>query len=325
MTSRAVMAIALVAVIVAVAVAAYMMSSGGSSPAATTGKAAPTATTVSTALGSTTVTGGGKGLLVAVTFPNLKYDVEQLLCSDDSVYPIASSAIDPHEYQLTPEDISHVKKADLVISLAHAPFELKLRDIVESSKLLEVPNIPGMRFLINPDTGKRNPHMIIYDPGNYIVFVKAVAEKLSALRPSCRKHYLEKAAWIEEQIKALMSSIPKLNATAVASLPYTQYAVSWMGIRVVKLLKKDAGVQVTPKDIEEVEKLMKEGKAKLAVIAVFNGEPATPADEKLLELAEKHNVPVLRVPSPFGPGTMVNKLRAVVTDVEKLSSAIQES
>lgn len=266
---------------------------------------------------------GEDGLLIVVSFPNLKNEVSQLLCSDDKIYVISSSSIDPHEYQLTIDDIEHVKKADLVITLGHAPFEIKLRSLVGKDKLLEIPSIKGMRLFINPDTGVVNPHMIIYDPHNYVLFLKDVAARLAALRPSCSSHYLGQALMLEAEVEELINNAPRVHVKAVASLPYIQYAVNWLGIDVVKLLSKEHGVPVSPDDIEQVRKLMENKLIAVAAIAVLNDNPATRTDARLLELAKEYDMPVLRVPSPYAPGTILEKMKQLVEEIKVLAKILQ--
>ena len=261
-----------------------------------------------------------KGLLVVVSFPNIEYDVSQLLCSGDRVYVIASSSVDPHEYQLTVDDIDHVKRADLVITLGHAAFEVKLRSLVDKDKLIEIPSIKSMRILVNPDTGSVNPHMIIYDPYNYILFVKEVAAKLASLRLNCSSYYLGKASELESEVKRLTSEAPRVHVRAVASLPYIQYAVDWLGIDVIKFLSREHGVPITPEDMEQIKQAIADGSAVLAIISVYNSKPATRADARLLEIAEEYDIPVLRVPSPYEPGTIPYKLGQIIEQVKELSN-----
>ena len=102
---------------------------------------------------------GGHGLLIVVSFPNLAYDVELLACEDDTVISLAPPGMDPHDYQLTPSDVELLRRADLVISTAHAPFEVDIRRLVEegrlSTVLVELPHVPGVRLLVNPITSAR--------------------------------------------------------------------------------------------------------------------------------------------------------------------------
>ena len=103
-----------------------------------------------------------RGLYIVVTFPNLKYDVELITCKDDTVVWIAPPGVDPHSYQLTPKNVIDLKKADVIISSAHVPFELEIRDLVQRGEikgiLIEIPRIPDIKILKNPATGEFNSY-----------------------------------------------------------------------------------------------------------------------------------------------------------------------
>ena len=274
----------------------------------------PTATEQATAMTGAKAQGG---LIVLVTFSNLVDDVKPLLCGGDRVEALVPPGVDPHSYQLKPSDIEKIRNADLVISTGHAPFEVKLRNLVPSDKLVEIPRIKGIRLLRNPDTGQPNYHMPIYDPRNYIVFIDYVAHRLAELRPGCANHYLSAARSVAERVEALASRAPKLNVDAVGSVPPVQYPVEWLGVHVRLLLSPEAGVPPTPAILEKAKRMLSSGA--VAVVMVRGGEPATPIDARLESMARELGAPVLRVPAPFLPGSIPSKLEVVVEEASRLA------
>ena len=293
---------ALAAAVLAVAAAAYILYSTGG------------------AGGATGTAANAGGLTIVVTFSNLADDVRLLACSDDHVVALVPPGVDPHSYQLTPRDIQEVKKADLVVSTGHAPFEVKLRSIVAPDRLVEIPRIPGIRLLENPVTHKPNYHMPIYDPDNYVAFVKYLADRLSKLRPSCANHYRSAAERVVGEVEALREKAPRLNVAAVGSSPPVQYAVTWLGVRLAWLLVPEAGVAPTPETLSRAESLLRSNDT-LAVVMVIDGHYVSPADEKLASMASEAGRKVLRVPAPFAPGSMVDKLRLVAEEAAKLAGS----
>ena len=247
-----------------------------------------------------------------VSFPNIACDVELLALGDDEVVALAPPGMDPHEYQLTPDDIELLKGADIIVSTAHTPFEMEIRELHDrgeiSGILVEIPRIPGIRIMENPATGQPNYHMPIYDPGNYKVFITYLASLMAKLRPGKQDSYLSKAEAIVGTIDSLLDRAPRLDLAAVADLPFTQYAVSWLGIDIRFLLVKEHGVPATPGDLLRIEEAISSGKVCLAVVC----EPATPsASRQLRELATEHGLPILYVPSPLSPRGTLEKLEQV--------------
>ncbi len=250
-----------------------------------------------------------EGLLIVVTFPCLKYDVELLACEGDVVVPLVPQGADPHEYQLTPEDVSLLEDADVIISTAHAPFEAKIRELAEAGeirgRLVEIPAIPGLRLLKNPSTGQENYHMPIYDPYNYRVFMAYLSEVLSDGRPGRAAEYGEKASEVLRAVDELLSGAPELGARAAADMPVVQYAVSWLGVEIEFLVVKEPGAPATPGDLLSLREAMSEGEVDLVVLC----EPVvSSASRRLEEMASEYGVPVLYVPSPLEARPILDKL-----------------
>ena len=260
------------------------------------------------------------GLRVAVTFPSLLEDVKAVACEGDVVEPVAPAGVDPHEYQLTPRDLSMLAESDLIVSTGHTPFEARIAELVRrgelKARLIELPSIPGIRLLTNPATGQPNYHMPILDPRNYVAFVRNLTETMAQLRPACAQRYRESGRRIVEEVEALAARAPRLNVTALGLSPVVQYQVEWMGIHVKYLLVKEHEVPSTPEDIAAAERGLASGEVKLVVLV--RGAEGTPLGAKARELASRYGVPILYVPSPIGPEGVLQKIREAVRGVEEL-------
>ena len=254
--------------------------------------------------------GGGGGLLVVTSFPNLASDVRLLLCPDDRVESLAPPGVDPHDYQLTPEDLEKIRGADLVVSTGHAPFEAKLHGVVPGDRLVEIPRVPGIRLADNPVTGKPVYHMPIYDPGNYRVFMRYLEERLERLRPECREAYRRNLENVLGRLDGIVSGAPRLDRSAVASGPVAVYAVEWTGLRVEWLLAPEHGVPPSQEGLQRARELLDKG-AVAVIVVNGRGEPWGRVDEKLASMARDAGAPVLRVPAPFIPGSVLDKLEYI--------------
>ncbi len=255
-----------------------------------------------------------KDLQIVVTFPNLKEDVK-LIAPNDNVSSIAPAGVEPHDYQLTPDDIEALKKADVIISTAHAPFEVKIREMVRrgeiKAKLIEIPSIPDVRILTNPATKQPNYHMPIYDPENYKAFVRYLAEVLSELS---NDNYKARAKDVIDEVDEIVSKTKKLNASAVADAPPAQYAVSWLNVDIRYLVVKEPDLPATPEDIRAIEKAIMKGEVQLVVVTKTESK----ASKALEELAKEKGIAVLHVPSPIAVESVPDKLKEISEEVEKL-------
>ncbi len=272
------------------------------------------------ALSTVTAIGhNNEGLVIVVTFRNLMEDVGLITCEGDEVIPLVPEGVDPHNYQLRPKDIELLRKADIVVSTGHTPFEYRIRNLVVSEKLrcklIEIPKIPGIKLLENVETKQPNYHMPIYDPRNYVVFMEYLTKVLISLRPSKELCYKTKLQFVKGRIEELIRVFGgKFIAKAIADLPYTEYSTRWLGIDVVHLLVKEPGIPITPTDYLRIISMVKERKVDLVVVSY----PEVSKESKnLVELAKKYGVPVLKVPLPYLRNSTICKLEYIVSQLIK--------
>lgn len=266
------------------------------------------------------VAANAHGVRVVTTFQYLADDVGLLLCSGDEVYSIVPVGVDPHEYSLTPKDVEFLKTSDLIISTSHTHLESKIYELVISgelnSSLIEVPKLPKMNIRYVSNTSVVNYHAVTYDPDNYIIFMETIAGELSRLRPECSSTYMGNLNKVVKRVEKVKEAV-KLNnnLTVVGSSPLTQYAVEWLGMKVITYLVVDPEVPPAPSDISYVEKVLS---SRLAVMAVIvDGDSAL--DRALSEAAVKYSIPVLKIPSPIAPGSTIDKLETIINNYRNLT------
>ncbi len=256
------------------------------------------------------------GLNLVVTFPSLAGDVKLLACSSDRVISVVPAGVDPHDYELKPEDIEVLRKADLIISTAHTPFEKSIREMSEEfGSLLEIPKV--VRVKVNPATGTPNYHMPIYDPENYLLFMRTLKYRLEELHPSCRGEYESKFDKVEERVRSLEDRARSLNISinALATTPLVQYAVEWTGIKVKYLIIKEADVPATPQDLLKIREAAQRGE--IQVVVLMEGEPEQ-VSKVALEIARDYGLPHFTVPSPLDGRTIPEKLEEILNRVESM-------
>jgi len=169
--------------------------------------------------------------------------------------------------------------------------------------LVEVPSVVGIKLYKMPGTSIIDYHMPIYDPKNYEKFLLYTAKVLSRINPKGR--YLEKAEKVCEEVERIVRSCRKLNVNAVADVPPDQYAVSWIGVKVVGVLIRRPGLPVLPSDYERVKRLVESGEVGLVVVTNSTGE------KFLEELARNRGIPVLKIPSPLSDESFLDRIREV--------------
>jgi len=252
---------------------------------------------------------GGESRLVLATFPGIDGDLRLLLqgCQSVEVGSIAPPGADPHTYSLRPEDVKLIERAILIVSTGHAPFEEAVAEYAPEKTII-IPSIPGIRLERLP-TGAVNLHAPIYDPDNYIVFARFVAQKLAAAIPECN-------ATIQENLRGVLSQLNRTVAShrgvlegerVVAASPLAQYAVGWLGAEIVVYLSSEHGAQVRPEDAQKAGEALRQG-AIAVIIVDERGEPVGPASEYLLKAAQETGARIMRVEAPFTEKPLLTKI-----------------
>lgn len=264
-----------------------------------------------------------KGVYIVVTFSSLYPDIREVVCKTDEVAYIAPPGVDPHEYLLSSQNVRSLKLADIIVSTAHAPFEVQIRKMKENgelkAELIEIINIPGIRLRNNPVLGTPNYHMPIYDPENYLIYMRYVVKILSEKNPACSKTYLDNYEKIAAEINQTTKSFRKLDIVAAAISPVAQYAVEWTGIRIKYLFQKEHDLPATPEDIASIEKAAARGE--LGAIITLQVSKKTPLMVKAEEIAEKYRIPLIRIPSPTEQKPMYVKIKEVVEQLKILQKS----
>jgi len=268
------------------------------------------------------------GVRIVVTFDYLKYDVEPLLCPNDIIYSLVPSGVDPHDYELRPNDIKILKSSDIIISTAHAPFEIKIRELylhgeLGNATLIEVPYIGGMKIYMNPLLNKPNLHAVTYDPNNLIILIKSIVNTLIKLRPECKRIYVTNMEKVVSKIENMISQAPRLNLRGIGLSPLTQYAVSWLGVNITYLLIKEHGVPILPQDLKVIEELARSRKVDVVIVVALsitkNSIELAYGSDVLLDLARKYSLGVIYVPSPLMPNSTISKLVFILNQAKSVA------
>ncbi len=256
--------------------------------------------------------------IISVTFPSLIDDVKLLVNGCNiQIESIAPPGADPHNYAISPDKAGILANSLLIVSTGHAPFELAIRKTVPKDKLIEIPSIPGIELYKLPGAVEENPHMPIYDPRNYRIFITYMSEKLIEKLPKCSTTIVSNEKRILMITDRLIEEYSlKFNGIrGVITHPPLQYAVNWLGVNITVVISAGEEAHTSPKTLKKAERLLSMGS--IAVIMVDdNGNPYTPVDEWLLDQAVKYNATIIRVKAPFLQGSILDKIRYVTSQLD---------
>jgi len=248
------------------------------------------------------------GILVIATLTSFAKDIE-FLCDDRAqVLSIPPAGVDPHTYSLRPQDYERLRRADVIVTTLHTPFEYEVDRLVAQGELkpeayIVAYEVPGIALLENP-MGKPNLHGFLYSPENYVAVIRYIAGVLVELDETGRSLYTERARILETRaLEAMRALEAREELVGIASTPIAQYVGEALKIQLALMLTWDPEVPPTPKSLEHARRLLESGTVSVALIsgvAESQGEvrPYTAYDRALLELARTAKIPIIVIPPP---------------------------
>lgn len=258
-------------------------------------------------------------LRVAVTIPPLAGLVEPMLPADAELATLVPAGVSVHTYQLSPEDVSLIAQADLIVGVGfglEGGLDRALRRL-DAERVLRMSDLPGLPQY-EGDTaaqhdhdhdhdhghdhhhGGVDPHLWL-DPAAAAVLVRAVAERLG---PDA-----------DERAQALLAEIDAIDAAYRERLrPHAGRAIVThhasfgrvarrYGLRVAEVLRAGDAAEPTPGQVARVVAVMQtEDVGALFVEPQFS-------DRLARRVAEQAGARVL-VLDPLGSGDWTGLMRA---------------
>ena len=214
---------------------------------------------------------------IVVSFPAYNIVLKEAFPNADVIL-LTKGVSDPHEYQLTPQDLQMLKaltERDVIVSSMHAPFELKIAEMAKNgeikAKLIDLTKIQwyltwdgelvkGAKHdhdAHKHDHGGVNMHDHGVYPPNVFILIEEVS-KATGLKPD--QNFIQKL----KQLNATYAN--KFSGKAIAITPAAQYVLYWLGYRDIALFIKEPGVPPSPADLQKALQYAKEGAPALAVV-----------------------------------------------------------
>ncbi|NJF24695.1 metal ABC transporter solute-binding protein, Zn/Mn family [Thermococcus sp. Bubb.Bath] len=239
-----------------------------------------------------------KPLVVASIAP-LASIVQEAFGDSVQVEYIIPLGADPHEYQLTAEQVNTIKEADVIVTTdGHLPVEAEMAELKREGSLngilLLADDYEAEGFHYFKEhwyNDKDNPHGVWLDPDNAIAIARATEKALEEVDPANAETYRRELLCFEEKVKAIENSYRALiteNRSAVIEMPPVQYAVEWLGIKATASLLPEE--EVPAKGVDELVPA-----AKKADMVVYSIQSPEQLEKGAMELASKADKPIAGV------------------------------
>lgn len=239
-----------------------------------------------------------KPLVVASIGP-IASIVSEAFGSSVEVVTLIPLGADPHEYQLTAEQVSLLQRASVIVTTGgHLPVEGKIAELkkegIITGELLLIDDYKREGFHYLPErwyNDKDNPHGTWLDPDNAMAIATATERALEKVDPANAPAYRAELNKFEARIEAIKYAYSGFfdgNRSAVINMPPVQYAIEWLGIRAVASIKPEE--EVPALGIDDVLP-----EAEDSDVIVYSLQSPEQLKKATLELSEKSGKPVAGV------------------------------
>lgn len=150
--------------------------------------------------------------IVAAFYP-MQYVAEQVAGDHASVVNLVKPGVEPHDLELTPEQVAAIADTDLVVYLKGfqpAVDEAVAQHVSGAGTTLDVTTVQPLRGLPEEDghgeeesdEHGQDPHVWL-DPDRYAAIASAVSDKLAEIDPDHKADYATRAADLGDRLAAL--------------------------------------------------------------------------------------------------------------------------
>lgn len=176
-----------------------------------------------------------------------------------------------HDYQLTPEDLKTLERADVFV-INGAGMEAFLEKAIKQQPQLKVIEASKDIELLKDQNGEVNPHVWV-SISNEILQVRNIAAQLSAADPAHAEKYKKNADEYCEKLKVLQDSMrEKISQTANKNVitfhEAFPYFAKEFNLNIVAVIEREPGSEPTPQELSETI-----GKVKASKIKALFAEP----------------------------------------------------
>jgi zinc/manganese transport system substrate-binding protein len=219
---------------------------------------------------------------------------------------LASSSVDPHDYEPSPADAATFEGAQLVV-VNGAHYD-------EWASKLAAGSASGAPVISAADVGGEsargdavNPH-VWYDPATVTAVADAVTSELGKLAPQAADYFTQRRAAFTESLKPYDAEISAIKAAAAGkTYAATESVFDYMATAVGLQNKTPAGYQAassnetdpSPADLDAFHQLLG---AKGVDVLIYNTQTEGSVPDQIRTEAEGAGVPVVDVTETVAPG-----------------------
>jgi len=215
----------------------------------------------------TTLSSPQRKLVVVATIPPLAAIAKEVGGQYVEVHYLVPPGSDPHQYALTPDDLSLIETCDVFVSVGREGF---LGMIPENAGRVRLGWDDWIAAGVYVRDG--NPHYLWLYPPNAIKIAQVLYQVYASLDPSHADYYESRLRTFESKVEALQRWASKLVVTygvegakiALVGRHFEPLA-EWLGLRVVAVLLETEGATASPGELAAFEDIVRKQGAQVLI------------------------------------------------------------
>jgi len=170
-----------------------------------------------------------------------------------------------HDYQLTPEDLKTLEKANAFV-INGADMEAFLDKAIKQQQQLKVIDASKNIALLTDQNGEKNPHVWV-STSNAIMQVQNIADQLSAIDPDNAEKYKKNAGEYQKKLEILRDTMQKTltgtkNREIITFHEAFPYFAKEFNLNIVAVIEREPGSDPSPKELAETIEKVKASRIK---------------------------------------------------------------
>ncbi|MCO7176894.1 metal ABC transporter solute-binding protein [Sporolactobacillus kofuensis] len=210
--------------------------------------------------------------------------------------------MDPHDFEATPQTARVVSRANLVIynGIGYDDWMGRLVSNKKDNQVIRVGE-----DVMNKKNGD-NEHLW-YQPETLPALAHHLADQLAKIDSAHADQYKENAATFITTLKPINEEVAKLrkrsdNKLVDVSEPVFDYMLEALGYKVANNHFEQAVEEESDPSPKDIAQMQQDIKKKKIAFFVTNTQEMSPTVEKMVSLANKHSVPVIKVTETLPAG-----------------------
>lgn len=239
-------------------------------------------------------------VVVAVSVPSLSYIVKSVLGDYAEIVVIVPEGVDPHLIQFSPDLLSKVSNAELLVLTGHLPFEQKLCQEVDPQRCLTLKDyLKEGAVLLKLPSGELNLHAYWLHPKNALAIASALCKRISILHPELKDFCETSLAKFMDDVQQFLKSSSSImrvrqmvNCPVLVVFPAEMYIANAFNLTVAEVLV-EGELAPSAEKLSKISEMVEKGE--IQFIIASDVSMYTKAGEYAEGFARDHGVALVRV------------------------------